>query len=438
MSMRPLAVICLAAGLLSHPARAQQSLDPQDPEADSSQQLYELGRFAAVYQRVLANYVDRPDPEKLIKGAIDGMMGSLDPHSRYVDAQAFEDMLKELTGKFGGLGIELYVDGGDLKVLRTLPDSPAAKSGIQPEDVILSLDGSSVQGLSLDTVQKKMQGRVGTTSILAVKRRGLALPLNISIERAVIRVETVQFETFGEDVGYIRITEFNDRTFDALHKATQRLRADIAPAKLKGVIVDLRNNPGGLLDQAIVVSAGFLGKGVVVSVRGRDPDLAKVFIANGIDLIGGKPLIVLINGGTASAAEIVAGALQDLRRATILGTRSFGKGSVQTVARLPDQSALILTTARYYTPLGRSIQARGIEPDILILQHDRAAFIEAHTSIGEAGLAGHLKGQSETEAGGSSIYVPTDVKHDTQLNAALDLLRGIRKNPAFPPRRVEH
>ncbi|CAM5775775.1 peptidase S41 [Labrys miyagiensis] len=435
MRMRPLAIIFFSIGLMSATAAAQPP-DADNPDTDSSQQLYELGRFAAVYQRVLANYVDEPDPQKLIKGAIEGMMNSLDPHSRYVDAATFRGMQQELTGKFAGIGVELMLDHGELAIKRILPDSPAAKADLQPGDIVLSLDGTPVQGLSLDAALGKMQGAAGTSVTLSIRRHGRADPFDVDLTRVVLATETVQLQELGRNVGYIRIVEFDDGTFDSLHRATDKLQADIAFNDLKGLIVDLRNNPGGLLDQAIVVSAGFIGKGVVVSVRGRDPGLSKVFVANGVDLVGGKPVIVLINGGTASAAEIMAGALQDLKRATILGTRSFGKGSVQTVSRLPDESALILTTARYYTPLGRSIQAQGIQPDILVLQHDAAAFSDVHRTSGEAGLAGHLKGAGAEEGSGSSFYVPPDAKDDTQLNAALDLLRGVRQNPAFPPRRV--
>ncbi|WP_413990318.1 S41 family peptidase [Labrys okinawensis] len=436
MPVRPLAVICLAIALMSPPAVAQPP-DPDDPSTDSAQQIYELGRFAAIYQRILSNYVDEPDPRKLIEAAIDGMVGSLDPHSRYVDARAFRDMQRELTGKFAGLGIEVSLDNGAIVVKHALEDSPAAKAGLLAGDIILSIDGTPLRSMSLDDVLKKMQGAEGTTARLSIQRAGRPVAFDLDITRAIIATETVQFQELGRDVGYIRIVEFDDNTFGSLHKATVKLQADIKPKDLKGYIVDLRNNPGGLLDQAITVSAGFVGKGVVVSVRGRDPNLAKIFIANGADLIGDKPVIVLINGGTASAAEIVAGALQDLKRATILGTRSFGKGSVQTVSRLADESALILTTARYYTPLGRSIQAEGIEPDILILQSDAEAYSVVHRTSGEAGLAGHLKARDgEEEGGGSSFYVPVDARNDTQLNAALDLLRGLRLNPAFPPRRL--
>jgi carboxyl-terminal processing protease len=267
-----------------------------------------------------------------------------------------------------------------------------------------------------------------------VTRQGATDPIDIKIVRDVIRIRSVRSKKQGEDVGYIRITQFTEQTFDGLKKAIEDLNKDSQPGKLKGYVIDLRNNPGGLLDQAIAVSDAFLERGEIVSTRGRQPDDIQRFSARAGDLTNGKPLIVLVNGGSASASEIVAGALQDHKRATILGTRSFGKGSVQTIIPLNGNGALRLTTARYYTPSGRSIQAKGIEPEIEIKQNVPDDLKGKDETKGEAGLKGHLSNSTDKdEAGGSSAYVPTDEKDDTQLNAALELLRGTQKNAFFPP-----
>ncbi|OCC02010.1 hypothetical protein BA190_25985 [Labrys sp. WJW] len=427
MRMRPLAIAVLLLGLIAVPARAQQQPDPENPDNDTREQLYELGRFIAIYQRVLATYVDKPAPDVLIQGAIGGMMSKLDPHSRYVDPKAMSDMQQELAGKRVGLGLEVEVLGGLVKVEHVLDATPAATAGLKAGDIILKLDGDVVRGLSPAAMLQRMEGPVGSSAILTIRRRGNAVPLSYTLTREIIRAESVRFEVMGEDVGYIRIREFNEQTPDSLRRIAERLPTAFRPGALKGIILDLRNNPGGLLDPAIMVSAAFIGKGVLLSIRGREPDQSKVYIAHGEDITGGVPLVVLINGGTASAAEIVAGALQDFKRATILGTRSFGKGSIQTVTRLPDDSALVLTTARYYTPLGRSIQAQGIEPDIAVRQQDPTGAGLGHATLGEAGLTGHLKGTGPRDESGSSFYVPPDPTDDVQLHIALDMLRSTER-----------
>jgi carboxyl-terminal processing protease len=316
-----------------------------------------------------------------------------------------------------------------------IDDTPAAKAGIRAGDVITHLDDEAVQGLTLNQAVEKMRGPVNTKINLKVMRKGADKPLDIAIVRDVIRVRSVRSKV-EDDVGYIRITQFNDQTTEGLKKAIKDLTDQIPADKLKGFVLDLRNNPGGLLDQAISVSDAFLERGEIVSTRGRDPDETQRFNARPGDLIKGKPVIVLINGGSASASEIVAGALQDHKRATLVGTRSFGKGSVQTIIPLgPGNGALRLTTARYYTPAGRSIQAKGIVPDIEVLQ-DVPEEVKARMSgdiKGESSLRGHLKAAEGDEKGGSQSYVPTDTKDDKALNAALDLLRGTMANSAFPP-----
>lgn len=428
MRMRPLAAVLFLSLLIGGSAAAQTQADAENPDNETRQQLYELGRFIAIYQRVLATYVDKPAPDLLIKGAIGGMMSKLDPHSRYVDPQAMSDLQQDLAGKQVGLGLEVEVQGGLVKVEHVLPATPAASAGLQAGDIILKLDGDAVRGLSPSAMLQRMQGTIGSSATLVIRRSGNAEPLSYTLMREIIRSESVRFKALGDDIGYIRIREFNEQTPDGLKRAIERLPAEFRPGALKGLILDLRNNPGGLLDPAVMVSAAFIGKGVVLSVRGREADQSKVYIANGEDIAGGVPLVVLINGGTASAAEIVAGALQDFKRATILGTRSFGKGSIQTVTRLPDDSALVLTTARYYTPQGRSIQARGIEPDVPVRQQDRSGADSRHATAGEAGLAGHLKGTGGKDESGSSFYVPSNPAEDTQLRIALDILRSTERD----------
>jgi len=311
----------------------------------------------------------------------------------------------------------------------------AAKAGIRAGDIITHLDDEAVQGLTLNQAVEKMRGQVNTKIRLKVMRKGLDKPLEVTIVRDVIRVRSVRSKIEGEDIGYIRISSFNEQTTDGLKKAITDITAQIPPEKLKGYVIDLRNNPGGLLDQAISVSDTFLERGEIVSTRGRDAEETQRFNARAGDLTKGKPLIVLINGGSASASEIVAGALQDQKRATIVGTRSFGKGSVQTIIPLGSgNGALRLTTARYFTPSGKSIQAKGITPDIEVLQ-EVPEEVKARASTetkGESSLRGHLKAEGDEQAGSQS-YVPPETKDDKALNAAFELLRGARTDAAFPP-----
>ena len=395
----------------------------------------QLNLFGDIFERVRSHYVEKPDDSKLVEGAVNGMLNGLDPHSSYLDPKSLNEMQNQVTGKFGGLGIEVTMEDGLIKVVAPIDDTPAAKAGIRAGDVITHLDDEAVQGLTLNQAVEKMRGPVNTKINLKVMRKGVDKPLDIAIVRDVIRVRSVRSKV-EDDVGYIRITQFNDQTTEGLKKAIKDLTDQIPADKLKGFVLDLRNNPGGLLDQAISVSDAFLERGEIVSTRGRDPDETQRFNARPGDLIKGKPVIVLINGGSASASEIVAGALQDHKRATLVGTRSFGKGSVQTIIPLgPGNGALRLTTARYYTPAGRSIQAKGIVPDIEVLQ-DVPEEVKARMSgdiKGESSLRGHLKAAEGDEKGGSQSYVPTDTKDDKALNKALELLRGTMANSAFPP-----
>ena len=402
-------------------------------KAASSDTYRQLNLFGDVFERVRADYVEKPDDSKLVKSAINGMLAGLDPHSSYMDPKSFRDMQVQTRGEFGGLGIEVTMEDGLVKVVAPIDDTPAAKAGVMANDIITKLDDEQVQGLTLNQAVEKMRGPVNTKIKLTIMRKGQDKPIDVSIVRDVIRVKSVRSHNEGEDVGYIRITQFNEQTTDGLKKAISDLNSQLGSDKIKGYIVDLRNNPGGLLDQAISVSDAFLDKGEIVSTRGRNAEETQRFNARPGDLTKGKPVIVLINGGSASASEIVAGALQDHKRATLVGTRSFGKGSVQTIIPLgAGNGALRLTTARYFTPSGRSIQAKGITPDIEVLQ-DVPEDLKARTDTkGEASLRGHLKAEGHEESGSQS-YVPPDEKDDKALKEGLDLLRGAISDAAFPP-----
>jgi carboxyl-terminal processing protease len=401
--------------------------------AAASDTYRELNLFGDVFERVRADYVEKPDDSKLVESAINGMLAGLDPHSSYMDPKSFRDMQVQTRGEFGGLGIEVTMEDGLIKVVAPIDDTPAAKAGVMANDIITELDDENVQGLTLNQAVDKMRGPVNTKIKLTIMRKGSDKPIEVSIMRDVIRVKSVRSHAEGDDVGYIRITQFNEQTTDGLKQSITDLNNQLGADKIKGYVVDLRNNPGGLLDQAISVSDTFLDKGEIVSTRGRNAEETQRFNARPGDMTKGKPVIVLINGGSASASEIVAGALQDHKRATLVGTRSFGKGSVQTIIPLgAGNGALRLTTARYYTPSGRSIQAKGITPDIEVLQ-DVPDDLKSRTDTkGEASLRGHLKADG-TEESGSQSYVPPDEKNDAALKMALDLLRGTTTNAAFPP-----
>jgi carboxyl-terminal processing protease len=393
----------------------------------------ELNLFGDVFERVRADYVEKPEDSKLVESAINGMLAGLDPHSSYMDPKSFRDMQVQTRGEFGGLGIEVTMEDGLVKVVAPIDETPAAKAGVMANDIITHLDNEAVQGLTLNQAVDKMRGPVNTKIKLTIMRKGADKPVEVTIVRDIIRVKSVRWRPQGSDIGYIRVTQFNEQTTDGLKQAINDLNSQLGADKVKGYVLDLRNNPGGLLDQAISVSDTFLEKGEIVSTRGRNPEETQRFNARPGDLIKGKPLIVLINGGSASASEIVAGALQDHKRATLIGTRSFGKGSVQTIIPLgAGNGALRLTTARYFTPAGRSIQAKGISPDIEVLQ-DVPDNLKAQTdSKGEASLRGHLKAEGAEETGSQS-YVPPNEQDDKAIKMALDLLRGTASNAAFPP-----
>ncbi|MGL4437762.1 MAG: S41 family peptidase [Bosea sp. (in: a-proteobacteria)] len=389
-----------------------------------------LNLFGDIFEKIRTDYVEKPDERKLIEAAINGMLTSLDPHSGYLDPKSFRDMDIDMRGRFGGLGIEVTMEEGVLKVVTPIDDTPAFRAGIMTNDLIREIDGDAVQGLTLTQAVEKMRGPVNSSVKLRIERPGRKELMEFTLVRSDIVVPAVRSRMEGEDVGYIRISTFSEQTFDGLRKGIEQAIAAAPGDKLKGYIIDLRNNRGGRLDQAILVSDAFLERGEIVSTRGRNSEETQRFTAKTGDLTRGKPVIVLINGGSASAAEIVAGAVQDHKRGQIMGTRSFGKGSVQTIIPMGSNGALRLTTARYYTPSGKSIQAKGIDPDLVVLQDVPDELKGKDETKGEAGLKGHLSGgtKPEDEKSGSSSYIPTDKTKDNQLNAALDLLRGVKRD----------
>lgn len=396
----------------------------QSANAANSEIYRHLELFGDVLEHVRSGYVEKPDDEKLIENAINGMLSALDPHSAYLNAKQSKDLGVQTRGEFGGLGIEVTMENGVVKVVSPIDDTPAEKAGILAGDLITHLDGEQIVGLSLGEAVEKMRGRVNEPILLTVVRKGKDAPFDVKIIRDIIRINPVRFNA-EEDVAYIRITQFNEQTNSTLTKAITTLNKEIG-SKLKGYVIDLRNNPGGLLDQAISVSDTFLDKGAIVLTRGRNLDETQRSNARKGDLTNGKKIVVLINGGSASASEIVAGALQDHKRATVIGTRSFGKGSVQTIIPLGAHGAIRMTTARYYTPSGRSIQAKGISPDIIVKQDLPDDVKKNEKPRGEASLRGHLKRDDGEESSGSSAFVPKEKEKDKQLQYALDLLRGLK------------
>jgi carboxyl-terminal processing protease len=396
----------------------------------------QLDLFGDVLERVRSDYVEKPDDAMLIDSAINGMLAALDPHSAYLNPKHFRDMQVQTRGEFGGLGIEVTMENGVVKVVSPIDDTPAAKAGLQANDLITHLDGEQITGLTLEQAVEKMRGPVNTPITLSIVRKGRDDPFDVKVVRDVIRINAIKARQEG-DIAYIKVSTFNEQTHSNLVKAIDGLKKSIGK-NLQGYVIDLRNNPGGLLDQAIAVSDDFLDKGAIVLTKGRNLEETQRSNARPGDVTDGKKIVVLINGGSASASEIVAGALQDHHRATVIGTRSFGKGSVQTIIPLGQNGAIRLTTARYYTPSGRSIQAKGIDPDVIVEQELPPELKPKSTSErprGEASLRGHLKGDTakdKKEESGSSAYVPREPEKDVQLQYALKVLRGEPVSPPVP------
>ncbi len=424
----------LAVLALSLPIAAPAQSGSQ--QSNSEEELYrQLELFGLVFDRIREEYVEAPDETELIRAAIQGMLTSLDPHSAYLSPESFADVREDTSGTFGGLGIEVTMEEGLVKVVTPYDDSPASRAGILANDFIVEIDGQQVMGMTLDEAVDLMRGEVGTDVDIVVSREGAGQLIELTLTRDIIAVAAVRWN-YERDVPVIRLSRFSGQAYSGLERAIREImEAENAPPP--GIVLDLRNNPGGLVDQAQFVADAFLSQGSIVLTRGRMANQSARYdaAADDIDaLIADIPVIVLINGGTASAAEIVAGALQDHGRATLVGTRSFGKGSVQSIIPLGFDGAMRLTTARYYTPANRSIQALGINPDIQILQDVPEEFQGRDEIIGEAGLAGHISGEEEEEAtAGSSVYVPADREEDNQLQHAIDLILGEATNEAFPP-----
>jgi carboxyl-terminal processing protease len=392
--------------------------------SNSTDTYKQLNLFGEVFERVRAEYVDDVSDDSLVESAINGMLTSLDPHSNYLNTKNFNDMKVQTRGEFGGLGIEVSMENGLVKVVSPIDDTPAARAGLKPGDLITHLDGDPVQGMTLPEAVEKMRGPVSSEIKLTIRREGKE-PFDVKLIRATIKIQSVRSHLEGDNIAYIRITTFNEQTDVGLNNAMKNLKQQ-AGGKLLGVVLDLRNDPGGLLDQAVAVADAFLEKGEIVSTRGRRSEDAQRYNARPGDIAAGLPVAVLINGGSASASEIVAGALQDHHRAILLGTRSFGKGSVQTIIPLPSHGAMRLTTARYYTPSGRSIQAKGIDPDIVV----EAAKIEKTPEKGEAKVAtaSDLKRDDSGDGGGEQGSVDPSIigtPADYQLTRAVDMLHGI-------------
>ena len=397
-----------------------------------------LNRFGQVLEIVRDRYVEKPNAETLIENAINGMLAGLDPHSSYLNAKNYRDMQAETQGEFGGLGIEVTMEQGLLKVVSPIDDTPAAKAGLQANDIIVAIDGADAMGLSLDQAVDKMRGAPNTPITLKIARKPHNEPFDVTIVRDVIRINPVKARLEG-DIIYVKITSFSETAHANLVREITSLKK--AAGKVRGYIIDLRNDPGGLLNQAIAISDDFLEQGTIVMTKGRNAEETQRAFARPGDLAEGKPVVVLINGGSASASEIVAGALQDHHRATVVGTRSFGKGSVQTIIPLGDRGALRITTARYYTPSGRSIQATGINPDVVVEQElpPELQAKASKRSFGEASLRGHLHhedapGKLTREESGSQSYVPKEPDKDKQLQYALNLLKGSATAPTMMKR----
>ena len=398
---------------------------PAMAQNNNSETYRQLNLFGDIFERVRAGYVEEISDESLIEAAVNGMLTSLDPHSSYLSPKNFRDMQTQTRGEFGGLGIEVTMENGYVKVVSPIDDTPAFRAGLKSGDLITHLDTEPVQGLTLSEAVEKMRGKVGSDLKLTIRREGRE-PFDVTVTRDIIKIRSVRSRMEGNDIAYVRITSFSEQTTAGMERAINRLKEEAA-GKLKGVVLDLRNNPGGLLDQSVKISDAFLNQGEIVSTRSRRADEGQRFNAKPGDITEGLPIVILVNGGSASASEIVAGALQDHRRAIILGTRTFGKGSVQTIIPLSGHGAIRLTTARYYTPSGRSIQAKGIDPDIVVEQAKLEKITQPERRR-EENLRGRLDNPGGGNGGGpGGVAEKKEAKgpDDYQLSRALDLLRGI-------------
>ncbi|HEU5338942.1 MAG TPA: S41 family peptidase [Sulfuricaulis sp.] len=422
------AALILDMGVLAEREPGKEALAPLP--------LDELRTFTEVFSRIKADYVEPVEDKKLLQDAVQGMLSGLDPHSAYLDSESFRDMRVETEGQFGGLGIEVTMENGFVKVVSPIEDTPAARSGVKPGDLIIRLDEKAVKGMTLTEAVRVMRGKPGTDITLTIVREGSTKPLKLTLTRAVIKIQSVKSRVLEPGFGYVRITQFQAGTEKGLADVSKKLEVE-NKEKLRGMVLDLRNNPGGVLNAAVGVSDAFLDKGLIVYTEGRVADSKMKLSATPGDLLNGAPIVVLVNGGSASASEIVAGALQDHKRAVIMGTKSFGKGSVQTIVPVSNGAALKITTARYYTPNGRSIQASGIVPDI-ITEEAKITKSEASDRLREADLARHLDNGDETplpkvepkkedkkDGKKKNETGKSPATEDYQLQEALNLLKGI-------------
>ncbi len=386
--------------------------------------LNQLQAFSEVYLKIKQNYVQDISDKEIFDNAIKGMLEGLDPHSTFLNEKDFKDLQIGTKGEFGGLGIEITMEGGYVKVITPIDDTPAFKAGIEAGDLIVEIDNKSVQGMSLGEAVDLMRGKIGTSILLTIAREGNNSPLEIKIIRDKIKVKSVKYEIIDDSYAYIRISSFQSKTGDNLKKAIRDLKSK-SKNSIKGYVVDMRNNPGGVLGAAVDVSDAFIsGKKKIVFTKGRTEDAIYEFVSNNTDLANGKPIVVLINGGSASASEIVAGALQDHKRAIIMGTQSFGKGSVQTILPITSKTAVKITTARYYTPKGRSIQAKGITPDIIV-ENLELGSISQNKILKESDLVGHLKNSESKNSKGNKKKQNKKLENDYQLSEAINLLKGL-------------
>lgn len=411
-----LAVAAFAAGAIA-----------QDEKPDAGRlPLDELRTFADVFDKIKKSYVEPVDDKTLLENAIRGMLSGLDPHSTYLDAKSFDELQVNTTGEFGGLGLEVGLENGFIKVVTPIDDTPAQKAGIEAGDLIIKIDGKPVKGMALDEAVESMRGPRGSTIELTIMRESQHQPFDLKLKRDTIRVQSVRARSLEDGYGYIRVAQFQAKTGDDFRAAVARLQKENKP--LKGLVIDLRNNPGGVLDAAVDVADAFIRDGLIVYTEGRLPTSKSQYEATPDDIAAGVPLVVLINGGSASASEIVAGALQDDKRAVIMGTESFGKGSVQSVVALSETSGIKLTTARYFTPAGRSIQAHGIVPDIQV-ERAKVETLPRGDNITEADLQGHLRnGDGGKESNSRARKEEEQDKlfsSDNQLYEALTLLKGL-------------
>jgi carboxyl-terminal processing protease len=428
MNLTRIASTAAILAFLASPAWAQGA--DKAPNTDRSELYQQLNLFGDVLERIRRDYVEPVDEKTLMENAINGMLSSLDPHSSYMNPKTYRDMQVQTRGEFGGLGIEVTMENGVIKVVSPIDETPAAKAGIQSGDLIFALDGEPVMGLTLQEAVEKMRGKVGTTIKISVRRKDKD-PFDVTLTRDTIKVQSTRSRMEGGDVGYIRVTSFTEQSTAGVKTAIEKLKKE-GGAKLKGFVLDLRNNPGGLLEQSISMSDLFLDKGEIVSVKARKSEDVQRWNAKPGDETGGLPVVVLINGGSASASEIVAGALQDHRRAVILGTRSFGKGSVQTIMQVSGGGAIRLTTALYYTPSGRSIQKEGIKPDIEVEQA-KIETVQTRPGFREENLRRSIINPNEKpapsekkeEKPGDPDEPPKEAVTDYQLLRAVDLIRGI-------------